>query len=106
MLTIDNYVSAAAKAELDTFTFPLTSNEEVKRLLACEHASPTTLHGGEFSGALRDKLFHNHGEIALSVDFRPSEKRGPHYIGDVADVAHLKHWKRAFFWPPCTHQAL
>eukprot|EP00965_Chrysotila_dentata_P166380 5493142-Pleurochrysis_carterae.AAC.1 len=49
-------VSDAAKQELASFTFPLRNLDEVRRLLACRHAAPTTLLAGEFSGAMRGEL--------------------------------------------------
>ena len=97
---------SARTDELASFSFPLTELSEVRRLLSCRHASPTILLGGEFSGALRDELLNVYGELALSVDLRPPLTPGISYIGRFSDVAPLRRWERAFFWPPCTHQTL
>ena len=94
-------------AELATFSFPLTSLEEVRRLLATQYASPTILLGGEFSGAVGGELYAVFDELSLSVDLRtPLNADSIAYVGDMVDVIALKRWQRAFFWPPCVHQTL
>lgn len=45
----------------------------MKVLIACE-----------FSGTVRDAFIAN-GHDAMSCDFLPTEKPGPHYQGDVMD---------------------
>lgn len=58
------------------------------------------LVGCEYSGIVRD-AFISRGHDALSCDFLPTEREGPHYQGDIRDV--LDHpWELAVFHPPCT----
>jgi hypothetical protein len=64
----------------------------MKILLACE-----------FSGIVRD-AFIAKGHNAVSCDFLPSEKPGPHYIGNVFDIIPLG-WDMMISFPPCTHLA-
>jgi len=58
----------------------------------------------EFSGVVRD-AFIRHGHDAVSCDFLPSERPGPHIQDDV-----LKHltdgWDMMIAHPPCTHLAV
>eukprot|EP00965_Chrysotila_dentata_P097293 3215594-Pleurochrysis_carterae.AAC.1 len=62
---------------------------EVAALLASPE-SLTDLVAREFSGAVRDALRAT-GRKAMSCDLRDSESRdGPHYQGDVRDIAHLR----------------
>jgi len=92
--------------ELTTFMWPITSESELVRLLSLEHASPVSVVGGEFTAAVRAENERVHGEVTLSVDFRPSLVPGVHACLDMRLVLHRKHWHRAFLFPPCTHQTL
>ena len=92
-----------AAAEMTSFSWPLTTIEEVIRLLACTHIAPTDLVGFEFSASMRSAL-EAAGRRALSVDTRPSEKGGMHACLDVRLVIPLRRWERAFFFPPCYQQ--
>jgi len=65
----------------------------VKVLVACE-----------FSGVVRD-AFIARGHDAMSCDFLPSERPGPHYQGDVEDLL-LDEWDLMIAHPPCTHLAV
>ena len=76
--------------------------DEVTALLQ-SRASPTVIVACEFSGALSMAL-ERIGHVVLSVDVRPCEIGGLHYQGDVRDVLHLRHWARAYFFPPCFQQ--
>ena len=62
------------------------------------------LIGGEFSGKVRD-AFIAAGHDAMSADFLPTERPGPHYQGDVRDVWHAC-WDIGIFHPDCTHIAV
>jgi len=64
----------------------------VKVLVACE-----------FSGTVRD-AFRAAGHDAVSCDFLPTEKPGPHYQGDVRDVLR-ERWDLMIAHPPCTYLA-
>jgi hypothetical protein len=55
----------------------------------------------EFSGTVRDAFF-SHGHHAISCDFLPTEKPGPHYQGDVRDILH-HGWDLMIAHPPCTY---
>lgn len=58
----------------------------------------------EFSGIVRD-AFLEVGADAVSCDLLPSERPGPHLIGDVREV--LKEgWDLMVAHPPCTHLAV
>ena len=67
---------------------------EMKVLVACE-----------YSGIVRD-AFINAGHDALSCDFEPTERKGPHYEGDVRDVLYSQNWDLMVCHPPCTHLAV
>lgn len=55
----------------------------------------------EYSGIVRD-AFIALGHDAMSCDLLPTEKPGPHYMGDVFDV--IDHpWDLMIAHPPCTH---
>jgi len=58
----------------------------------------------EFSGRVRD-AFIARGHDALSVDLLPTESPGPHYQGDVFDVA-FDGWDLLIAHPPCTDLAV
>ena len=89
--------------EYASFTWPLTSLNELKRLLACEYIRPNVLVGMEFSGAMRNALGQR-GWRVLSCDWRPSELGGMHYIGDVRDVVEAQVWELVWLFPPCFQQ--
>lgn len=58
----------------------------------------------EFSGIVRD-AFIRKGHNAVSCDLLPTEKPGPHIIGDVME--HLEDgWDMMIAFPPCTHLAV
>jgi site-specific DNA-cytosine methylase len=59
----------------------------------------------EFSGTVRD-AFIARGHDALSCDLLPTEKPGPHYQGDIFDVASNHEWDLMIAHPPCTHLAV
>jgi hypothetical protein len=58
----------------------------------------------EYSGIVRD-AFLALGHTALSCDLIPSERPGPHIIGDVRGVLGYK-WDLMIAHPPCTHLAV
>ena len=62
----------------------------MKILIACE-----------FSGIVRDE-FIKKGHDAMSCDFLPSEKAGPHYQGNVLDILG-DDWDIMIAHPPCQH---
>lgn len=56
----------------------------------------------EYSGTVRDafiKLGHN----AMSCDFLPTERPGPHYQGDVRDLLLPDSWDLLIAHPDCTY---
>lgn len=59
------------------------------------------LIGCEESGIVRD-AFIARGHDAMSADFQPSRRPGPHYQGDVRDVLDYP-WDLAIMHPPCTN---
>jgi len=58
----------------------------------------------EFSGVVRD-AFIARGHDAISCDLDRSERRGPHYRGDVRDLLD-EGWDLMIAHPPCTHLAI
>jgi site-specific DNA-cytosine methylase len=58
----------------------------------------------EFSGTVRD-AFRAIGHDAVSCDLLPTEKPGPHIVGDVRQVLR-DHWDLMIAHPPCTHLAV
>ena len=54
----------------------------------------------EFSGVVRD-AFALRGHDAISCDLEPSERPGPHIIGNVLD--HLAGFDMVIAFPPCTY---
>ena len=58
----------------------------------------------EFSGTVRDAFIAS-GHDAMSCDLLPTEKPGPHYLGDVRDVLY-DGWDLMIAHPPCTHLAV
>ena len=55
----------------------------------------------EFSGVVRD-AFLARGHNAWSCDILPTEKPGPHIIGNVLPVL-VEGWDMMIAFPPCTH---
>jgi hypothetical protein len=64
----------------------------VKILVACE-----------FSGIVRD-AFRRRGHQVVSIDLLPSERLGPHVIGDARTQLNAG-WDMLIAFPPCTHLA-
>lgn len=62
--------------------------------------SLNVLIGMESSGVIRS-AFRRLGHNAVSCDFLPSELPGPHYQGDVWDIA-FDDWDLGIFHPTCT----
>lgn len=58
----------------------------------------------EYSGRVRD-AFLRRGHFAMSCDLLPTEVPGPHYQGDVFDVA-FEGWDLLIAHPPCTDLAV
>lgn len=58
----------------------------------------------EFSGTVRD-AFRALGHDAMSCDLLPTEREGPHHMGDVRDVL-WQDWDLLIAHPPCTHLAV
>jgi hypothetical protein len=58
----------------------------------------------EFSGIVRD-AFRERGHNAWSCDLLPSERDGPHIMGDVLDVLGWG-WEMMIAHPPCTYLAV
>lgn len=65
----------------------------MKVLIACE-----------FSGIVRD-AFRTKGHDAWSCDRLPTERDGPHVIGDAIEVAYCGDWDLMIAHPPCTYLA-
>jgi len=70
----------------------------MKVLIACE-----------CSGVVRD-AFIKHGHNAMSCDLKPTERAGPHYIGNVFDLIECPRdsgtWDLIIAHPPCDHIAV
>lgn len=62
----------------------------MKVLIACE-----------YSGAVRN-AFIRAGHDAMSCDLLPTDKPGPHHMGDVFDIIG-NNWDLMIAHPPCTH---
>lgn len=62
------------------------------------------LVAGEFSGIVRD-AFLARGHEALSCDLLPTERPGPHYMGDLFDVIDYP-WDLAIVHIPCTDSSV
>lgn len=58
----------------------------------------------EYSGIVRD-AFRARGHDAVSCDLLPTERPGPHIIGDVLEVIG-DGWDLMVAHPPCTHTAV
>lgn len=56
----------------------------------------------EFSGIVRD-AFRERGHDAISVDLLPSERPGPHIIGDAIEIAYGEPFDLMVAHPPCTY---
>ena len=54
----------------------------------------------EYSGAVRDAFIAN-GHDAMSCDLLPTDVDGPHYQGDLFDIA-SDDWDMIIAHPPCT----
>lgn len=59
----------------------------------------------EFSGIVRD-AFIRAGHDAVSCDLLPSERPGPHIVGDVLPLAYNVPFDLMVAHPPCTHLAV
>lgn len=59
----------------------------------------------EFSGIVRD-AFIARGHDAVSVDLLPSERPGPHIIGDALEAAYGGSYGLLVAFPPCTYLAV
>lgn len=62
------------------------------------------LVGCEFSGIVRD-AFIAKGHEAISCDYWPSERPGPHHQGSIFDpqvMGHGQQWDLGIFHPDCT----
>lgn len=57
----------------------------------------------EFSGIVRD-AFIAQGHDAMSCDFLPTEREGPHYQGNIRDIIR-EGWDMMVAHPPCQHLA-
>ena len=93
-------------SELATFRWPITELSEMHRLLACKHATPVSVTGGEFTAVCRAENERVYHEVTLSIDRRSSLIPGVHACLDMQLVLPLKTWRRAYLFPPCTHQTL
>lgn len=62
----------------------------MKILIACE-----------YSGIVRDEFIAK-GHNAVSCDFLPTERPGPHYQGDVLDIIN-NGWDMMIAFPTCTY---
>jgi len=58
----------------------------------------------EYSGTVRD-AFIAQGHEAMSCDLLPTDRPGPHYQGDIADIL-VHDWDLMIAHPPCTHLAV
>lgn len=56
----------------------------------------------EYSGAVREAIRDN-GHEAVSVDLLPSDRPGPHIVGDALEAARGEGWDAVIGFPPCTH---
>lgn len=60
----------------------------------------------EFSGIVRE-AFRRAGHTALSVDLLPSERKGPHWQGDIRDILSSERicskWDLLIAHPPCQY---
>lgn len=84
--------------------FPILRRATLKAWLRGPN-TPTILVAFEFSGAMRSAL-EARGKKALSVDWRSSERPGPHFQGDVREALDLKEWEAVYFVGPNCYQML
>ena len=92
--------------ELASFSWPIATEAEVRRLLTLPHAAPVAIMGCEFTAATREPYCRHHRRVALSVDQRTSLVPGPHATVDLRLVLMLCVWDDALLFPPCTHQTV
>ena len=92
--------------ELASFVWPLTTLDEVQRLLRCKAVRLMDVCAFEFTAAVRDRNEQVHGSPTLSIDLRPSLIPGVHACLDARVVLPLRAWRRLYAFPPCTHQVL
>jgi site-specific DNA-cytosine methylase len=59
------------------------------------------LIGCEYSGIVRN-AFREKGHDAISCDYLPSEKPGPHYQGNIKNIID-QQFDMLLCFPPCTH---
>ena len=97
--------SAAAAAEFASFTWPITSLDELHRLLASEHLKPTWLLLGDFTGAWAERVELDLGVTVLCVDRRQPLRPGIAFCGDFHLVLPIRRWACVCAWPTCTHSA-
>ena len=97
--------SPEATTEYASFTWPLTTVAEVRRLLASRHLCPTWLLLGDFSGVWAESVETTRGVITLAVDRRPPTTQCLAYCGDFHDIVPLCCWDWICAWPSCTHQS-
>lgn len=67
--------------------------ENFDALVACER-----------SGIIRDELIRI-GVRAVSCDLFPTQRPGPHYLGDVREILSLRCWKLLIAHPVCRYLA-
>lgn len=70
------------------------SGDSVRVLVACE-----------YSGRVRD-AFIAMGHDAWSCDLLPTEKNGPHFVGNCLEHAYSGNWDLMVCHPPCTDLAV
>ena len=58
----------------------------------------------EYSGTVRD-AFIRKGYHAVSCDILPTERPGPHYLGDVKNILYSRNWDLIIAHPPCTYMS-
>jgi hypothetical protein len=72
---------------------------------ACSRPRPLrVLVACEFSGRVRD-AFNARGHRAVSCDLIPSDRPGPHLVGDVRALLIPGRWDLLIAFPPCTYLA-
>jgi hypothetical protein len=98
--------STAASLEHASFTWPLTTIAEVRRLLSSHHLRPTWLMLGDASATWTCQMETTHGITALVVDRRSLDSPCLGYRGEFADIIPLARWDGICAWPSCTHQAV
>ena len=59
----------------------------------------------EYSGTVRD-AFLSLGIEEMSCDLLPTDKKGPHYQGDVRDILYDQGWTHMIAHVPCTNLAV